>query len=105
MTRLRAALGAALALGLLVQPLVTEAQQARKIWRIGLISVAFLKIEDTFFQHLRALGYVEGQKLLVERRYSEGRAERFPEFAADLVRINLDLIVLSTTPGPFAVKK
>jgi len=104
MTRLRAALGAALALGLLVQPLVTEAQQARKIWRIGLISVAYLKIEDTFFQHLRELGYVEGQNLLVERRYSEGRAERFPEFAADLVRLNLDLIVVTTTPAALAVK-
>ena len=104
MTRLRAALGAALALGLLVQPLVTEAQQARKIWRIGLISVAYLKIEDTFFQHLRELGYVEGQNLLVERRYSEGRAERFAEFAGELARQNVDMIIVTTTPAVLAAK-
>src|SRR5947209_13978083 len=103
MTRLYAAFAAALALGVLVQPLATEAQ-AGKVWRIGLISVAYLKIEDTFFQHLRELGYVEGKNLVVERRYSEGRAERFPEFAADLVRLNLDLIVVTTTPAALAVK-
>ncbi len=61
MTRIRAALGAALALVLLVQPFATEAQHAGKVWRIGLISVAYLRIEDVFFQHLKGLGYVEGQ--------------------------------------------
>jgi putative ABC transport system substrate-binding protein len=101
---IRAALGAALALGLLVQPLAPEAQQSGKVWRIGLISVAYLRIEDVFFQHLRELGYVEGQNLVVERRYSEGRAERFPEFAAALVRLNLDAIVVTTTPAALAVK-
>src|SRR5262249_30533154 len=105
MRRMRAALGAALALVLLVQPLATEAQRAGKVWRIGLISVAYLKIEDVFFQHLRELGYVEGQSPVVERRYSEGPAERFPEFVAALVRLNLDMIVAPTTPAALAVKK
>src|SRR5437667_10733278 len=62
MTRIRAALGAALALVLLVQPFATEAQDAGKVWRIGLISVAYLRIEDVFFQHLKGLGYVEGHR-------------------------------------------
>src|SRR5262245_18865435 len=104
MTRVRAALVTALALGLLVQPLAARAQPAAKTWRIGLISVAYLKIEDVFFQQLRDLGYVEGQNLVVERRYSEGRAERFAEFATALVRLNVDLMVVTTTPAALAVK-
>jgi putative tryptophan/tyrosine transport system substrate-binding protein len=50
------------------------------------------------------LGYVEGQNLVVERRYSEGRAERFPEFAAELVRLKADIIIVTTTPAALAVK-
>ncbi len=104
MTRIQAALGALLALGLLVQPLAPDAQPVGRVWRIGFISVAPMKIDDTFFQRLRELGYVEGQNLVVERRYSEGRAERFPEFAAALVRLNLDMIIVTTTPAALAVK-
>ena len=103
-TRAHAVLVAALALGLVVQPIVTEAQQAKKVWRIGFISVASMRIEESFFQELRDLGYVEGRNLLVERRYSEGLAERFPEFAAELVRLKLDLIIATTTPAALAVK-
>jgi putative ABC transport system substrate-binding protein len=90
--------------GLLAAPLAAEAQQAGKVWRIGLISVAYLRIEDVFFQHLRELGYVEGRNLVVERRYSEGRAERFPEFADALARLSPDLILVTTTPAALAVK-
>jgi len=56
------------------------------------------------FQHLRELGYVEGKNLVVERRYSEGQAERFPELAQALARLPLDLIVVTTTPAALAVK-
>ena len=94
----------ALVLSLLSTPLATEAQQAGKIWRIGLISVSYARIEDVFFQQLRELGYVEGENLVVERRYSEERAERFAEFAAELVRRNLDMIIVTTTPAVLAVK-
>jgi putative tryptophan/tyrosine transport system substrate-binding protein len=89
---------------LLAAPLAAEAQPAGKVWRIGLISVAYLRIEDVFFQHLRELGYVEGRNLVVERRYSEGRAERFPEFADALARLSPDLILVTTTPAALAVK-
>ena len=104
MTRLQTMVGTIVALGLLVQAVVSEAQHAGKVWRIGFISVAYLRIEESFFQHLRELGYVEGQNLVVERRYSEGRAERFPEFAAGLARANLDLLIVTTTPAALAVK-
>jgi putative ABC transport system substrate-binding protein len=99
---MRALLAPLLVVGLLVQALALEAQP--KVWRMGLISVAYLKIEDVFFQRLKELGYAEGQNLLVERRYSEGRAERFPEFATELVRLNPDIIVVTTTPAALAVK-
>jgi len=104
MTRIRAALAVALALVLAIPPLAIEAQQVGKLWRIGFISVAYMRIETVFFQHLKELGYVEGQNLVVERRYSDGRAERFPEFATALARLNLDLIIATTTPAALAIK-
>jgi putative ABC transport system substrate-binding protein len=88
----------------LAAPLISRAKQAGKVWRIGLISVAHRKPEDVFFRRLGALGYVEGQNLVVERRYSAGRAERFPEFAAALARLNVDIIIVTTTPAALAVK-
>lgn len=87
---------------ILIALLAAEAQQAGKMWRIGFISVTHTTVEDSFFQQLRELGYVEQQNLLVERRYSEGRAERFAEFAAAFVRQNVDMIVVTTTPAGLA---
>src|SRR5262249_15721119 len=53
---------------------------------------------------LRDLGYLEGQNLIVERRYAEGHAERFQEFAAEMVRLKADIVVVVTTPAALAVK-
>jgi putative ABC transport system substrate-binding protein len=100
-----ATLGTLLAVLVLVHPLVASAQPARKVWHVGFISVAPMKIDAAFFQQLKELGYVEGQNLVVERRYSEGRAERFAEFAAELVRLNVDMIVVTTTPAVLAAQK
>ena len=91
--------------GLLAAPLVVEAQQAGRVWRIGLISVASRKEHAAFFDRLRELGYVEGGTLAVERRYSEGLVERFPEFAGELVRLKVDVIIVDTTPAALAVKR
>jgi putative ABC transport system substrate-binding protein len=88
---------------LLAAPIAAEAQKG-KVWRIGLIAVTRGTGEEAFFARLRELGYVEGQNLVTEHRYSEGRAERFPEFAAELVRLKVDLIMVSTTPAALAVK-
>src|SRR5262245_15055735 len=89
---------------ILVAPHTAQGQQAGKVWRIGFISVSHTTVEDSFFQRLRELGYVEGQNLLVERRYSEGRAERFAEFAAGFASQNVDMIVVTTTPAGLAAR-
>ena len=86
-------------------PLAVQAQQAGKIWRMGFIAHGHERFYDALFKGLQELGYVEGQNLIVERRYAEGRAERFPEFAAEMVRLNVDVIVVVTTPAALAVKK
>ena len=59
---------------------------------------------DTFLQGLRDLGYVDGQTITIEWRYSEGRAERFPDLAAELARLKVDLIVAVSTPAALAAK-
>jgi putative ABC transport system substrate-binding protein len=85
-------------------PLGARAQQSVKIWRIGFIAHRHEKFYDPLFQGLRELGYVEGQNLIVERRYAEGRAERFQEFAAEMVRLKVDVVIVVTTPAAFAVR-
>ena len=97
-------LAVVLAVGLTLAPLAAKGQQAGKIYRIGLITVTHIPGEEAFFERLRELGYVEGQNLVTERRYSEGRAERFSEFAAELVRLKVDIIIVGTTPAALAVK-
>jgi putative ABC transport system substrate-binding protein len=94
-----------LAAGIVIAPLRSFAQQQRQVFRVGFISVSFAKIEDVFFQRLKELGYVEGQNIIVERRYSEEKAELFAQFAAEFVRLNVDLIVVTTTPAVLAAKK
>jgi putative ABC transport system substrate-binding protein len=58
---------------------------------------------DALFEGLREYGYQEGRNLMVERRYARGQAERFKEFAAEMVRLNVDIIVVVTTPAALAV--
>jgi putative ABC transport system substrate-binding protein len=58
---------------------------------------------DALFEGLREYGYQEGHNLIVERRYARGQAERFKEFAAEMVRLNVDIIIVVTTPAALAV--
>jgi hypothetical protein len=67
-------------------PLVAYAQHAGKIWRIGYIGHEHFPTLDVLFECLRELGYAEGQNVVIERRYAHGTAERFQEFAAEMVR-------------------
>jgi len=97
-------IGLVLAVTLTLAPPAAEAQQRGKVYRIGFISVTHIPGEEAFFERLRELGYVEGQNLIAERPYSEGRTERFPEFAAEFVRLKVDIIVVETTPAALAVK-
>ena len=60
---------------------------------------------DSFLQGLRKRGYVEGQNIVIEYRYADGKIERFAELAKELVRLNLDLIVASNTPAAHAAKQ
>jgi putative ABC transport system substrate-binding protein len=60
---------------------------------------------DGLRQGLRDLGYIEGQNIIIEYRFAERRYERFPQLAAELVRLNPDVIITSTTPGVRAAKK
>ena len=59
---------------------------------------------DALFKCLGELGYVEGQNIIIERRYAEGRAERFQEFAREMVQLKADLIIVTTTPAALAAK-
>src|SRR3954467_12712938 len=81
-----------------------RAQQPGRVWRIGFIAHRYEKFYAPLFSGLRELGYVEGQNLVVERRYAQGDAERFKEFAAEMVRLNVDAIIVVTTPAGMAAR-
>jgi len=78
--------------------LIAEAQQPAKVpSRIGFLgatsSTANAPLRDAFRQGLHELGYVEGANIIIEYRHADGRSERFPELAAELVRLKVDVIV------------
>ena len=90
--------------GTMAWPLGARAQHAGKMWRIAFITHAHQIIYEPLFEGLRELGYVEGQNIIIERRYAEGRAERFQQFATEMVRLKVDLIITTTTPAALAAK-
>src|SRR5215212_9840364 len=79
------------------------AQQTAKVSHIGFLAHGHESFYDALFQGLREYGYEEGRNLVVERRYARGRAERFKEFANEMVRLNVDVIIVVTTPAALAV--
>jgi putative ABC transport system substrate-binding protein len=91
-------------LGLLAVPLAAGAQRSGQVPRIGYIgngsptTPASPQLE-AFRQGLRELGYIEGQTLTIEYRWAEGNVDRLPALAAELVRLKVDVIVLSGTPA------
>ncbi len=95
--------------GLVAVPLATEAQQAGKIYRIGYLSAAApaasATVIDAFRQGLRERGWVEGQNIVIDYRFAEGRYDRLPDLAAELVRLNIDVIVAAPTPPAMAASK
>ena len=86
---------------------IAEAQQPKKIPRIGVLrpGLAAAQNHGAFRQGLRELGYVEGQNVVLEFRDGEAKAERLPGLAAELVRLKVDVIVTSSTPAIQAVKQ
>jgi putative ABC transport system substrate-binding protein len=88
-------------LGLLAIPLTAEAQQPAKISRIGYLgTLPTSRHEEALRQGLHESGYVEGQNIALERRYSEGKAERLPDLAMQLVRLKVNLIVVEACGAP-----
>jgi putative ABC transport system substrate-binding protein len=91
--------------GLLAAPLAAGAQQPEKVWRIGLLSPASQGLGiEAFREGLRALGYVEGHNIVIEYRSAEGRFDRLPDLAAQLVRLKVDIIVAVVTQASLAAK-
>jgi ABC-type uncharacterized transport system substrate-binding protein len=80
------------------------AQQAGKTWRIGYVTHAHNQAYDALFERLRELEYVEGRNVFIERRYAQGKAEKFKEFAVEMVQLKVDVIITNTTPAALAAK-
>jgi putative ABC transport system substrate-binding protein len=104
-----ATLLAALTLGLFTAPLAAEAQQTGKVYRIGYLQTSTreeqLHLVKAFEDGLRDLGYRVGQNAVIEYRFAEARPERLPGLAADLVRLNVDVIVTGINSNTAAAKK
>ena len=90
---------AALGAGILA-PTASLAQQSGKVWRIGFLSFRMAPVEVStdpickgFVDGMRDLGYVEGKNLVIEWRFGEGKSDRLREFAAELARIKVDVIM------------
>jgi len=89
-------------------PFRAKAQQANKVWRIGVLETTALAMNgpnfDALRRGLRELGYVEGKNLLFEYRSADGRNDRFAELAKELADMKVDLIVTRGTPATLAAK-
>jgi putative tryptophan/tyrosine transport system substrate-binding protein len=90
-------------------PLAADAQTQPKIPRVGYIggsgNAAMGHAFGAFRQGLSELGYVEGQTVAVEVRWADGRAERYPELAAELISLKMDVLVVANSVGALAAKK
>jgi putative tryptophan/tyrosine transport system substrate-binding protein len=96
-------------LGLIgLAPLVARAQ-AKKVYRVGVLETTSLNLNAENFERFRKgmaeRGYVEGPSLVILYRSAEGRTERYPELAAELVKANVDLILTRGTPATLAAQK
>ena len=100
-----------LALGALLFALSSpvQAQQPKKVPRIGYLSSTDPAGESARAEAirlaLRELGYIEGQNIAIEYRYTEGKRDRFSELAAELVRLKVDIIVVAGGDGPIRAAK
>jgi putative tryptophan/tyrosine transport system substrate-binding protein len=100
-----------LAIVILVSVHLAEAQQTKKVPKIGLLvsgspsSTREVGEVEAFRQGLRELGYVEGQNIVIEYRHAQGKFDRLPELAADLVRLPVDVIVVAGGAFPIRAAK
>ena len=104
----RVGLVSLLCLTTLAAPLAAEAQPAAKVPRIGYLAGSLATsphLREAFRQGLRDLGYVEGRNVVIEYRDAEGKYDRLPALAADLVALKVDVIVVTSTPAALAAKQ
>ena len=105
----KTALGSILFAGALLAVAVTVEAQQPKLHRIGILFIGTSSFYsawiDVFRQGLKELGYIEGKNIAFEYRYAEGKADRLPALAAELVVLKVDVIVTSATPSVLALKK
>ena len=94
--------------GLLAAPLAAEAQTPGKTPRIGFVEAGSRSANqhflDAFRQGLRDLRYVEGQTIVIEDRWADGRPDRFPELIAELIRLKVDVLVVASTSGAITAR-
>jgi putative tryptophan/tyrosine transport system substrate-binding protein len=97
------------ALGLLAAPVAADAQQAERVWRVGLVSIALDPNQPLpwrpFWEAMQRLGYVEGRNRTVKHAFANGRAEDLPRLVNELVRSGVDVVVTSATRETMAVKQ
>ena len=88
---------------------MVDAQQAGKFFRIGVLdarTAATIEVRlQAFWQEVRKLGWIEGKNITIEYRFAEEKNDRLPELAADLVRLKVDLIVVTNTSAALAAKR
>ena len=96
-------------LWLLVAPVAVQAQPVTKVPRIGFVEAgsrsANQHLLDAFRNGLRDLRYIDGQNIIIEDRWADGRADRFPELISELIRLNVDVLVVASTPGATVAKR
>ena len=104
---IRSYLSAAFIGALIILPLVAIAQQSSKVWKVGFIASGGSRAAevDEFRKGMRELGYREGKNLFIEERFADGYNDRLPALAADIVKRNVDVIIVSGTPALAAMKR
>jgi len=102
-------LAVALGVSCSLAPIALVAQPSDKVYRIGVLERTPVAVNaanlEGFRQGLRVLGYIEGKNLAIEYRSADGRDERFPELAAELAQLKVDLILTRGTPAALAAKR
>jgi len=107
----RIGLAVVLTVSLTLAPLAADAQPTGKVYRVGYLSggsatasAASTRNVEAFRQGLRELGWVEGQNIIIDYRFAEGRLDRLPDLADELVRLKVDVIVAGPTPPAVAAR-
>jgi len=104
----RIGLAVVLAVSLTLAPLAAEAQPPGKVYRMGYLysgsATSSPRAPEAFREGLRELGWVEGRNIVIDYRFAEGRFDRLPDLAAELVRLKVNVIVAWPTPPAIAAK-